>query len=123
MQDEIVDKLAYLEKRKHRMRKWFYAREPQAIGKVLGQVVINNRYASSESNAALEQAWASVVGPAVAARTQPTGIQRGKFEVTVAHSAIAQELSFDAGRIVKKLAEAFPETRITGLRYRVGTIG
>lgn len=105
------------------MRRWFHAREPQAIGKILGQVIINNRYATSESNAVLEDAWAKVVDPAIAARTKPTGINRGKFEVTVAHSAIAQELSFDAVRITKQLQEAFPKTKINGVRYRVGTIG
>ncbi len=122
MQNDTADKLAYLTKRNERLRRWFYAREPQAIGKILGQVVINNRYASSGSNAALEEVWAKVVGQAIAARSQPTGIKRGQFEVTVAHSAIVQELSFDAARITKQLQEAFPETRITGVRYRAGTI-
>jgi hypothetical protein len=123
MTDEITEKLSYLATRNERMRRWFHAREPQPIGKVLGQVVINNRYASSESNAALEQAWAKIVGQAVAARSRPSGVKRGQFEVTVAHSAIAQELSFDSGRITRQLQQAFPEARITGVRYRVGTIG
>lgn len=122
MQEETAEKMAYLTRRSERRRRWFHAHEPQAIGKVLGQVLLNNRYASTETNAALVDAWASVVGNAIAKRSQPTGVRRGKFEVTVAHSAIAQELSFDERRLVRGLQQALPETKITGMRYRVGTI-
>lgn len=123
MDEEAQSKLAYVAKRSERQRKRFYALEPKAIGQVLARVVINNRYAAGESNAALADAWADIVGQAFAARTQPTGIKRGKFEVMVAHSAITQELTLDGPRILTALQKAFPETKITGLRYRVGTIG
>lgn len=123
MDEETESKLQYVAKRCERQRKRFYALEPKAIGQVLARVVINNRYAAGESNTALADAWADIVGQAFAARTQPTGIKRGKFEVMVAHSAITQELTLDGPRILAALQKAFPETKITGLRYRVGTIG
>ncbi|QDU53825.1 hypothetical protein Pan181_00030 [Aeoliella mucimassa] len=123
MQDETTEKLDYLMRRADWQRKRFYAREPQALGKVLAQVVIQNRYACNDANVALVEAWERVVGNQFAKRSRPTGIKRGKFEVTVAHSAIAQELSFDQIRIVKQLQQAIPEAKITGLRFRVGPIG
>ncbi|MCO6043145.1 DUF721 domain-containing protein [Aeoliella sp. ICT_H6.2] len=122
-EEELAQKLSYQMRRNDVQRRRFYGHEPQAIGKVLAKVVINNRYACGESNAALEEAWAKIVGQAFAARSQPTGIKRGKFEVTVAHSAISQELTFDQRRIVSELQKSFPEIKITGVRYRVGTIG
>ena len=123
MDKETVDKLAYQTKRTDRERRRFYAREPQSLGKVLATVMIKNRYASNESNSALAEVWAKIVGQAHAARTLPTGVRRGKFEVTVAHSAIAQELSFDSRRILAALQQQIPEAKITEIRYRVGTIG
>lgn len=120
---ETVRKLAYQTKRTERERRRFYAREPQSLGKVLATVMIKNRYASSSSNAALAEVWEKIVGQAHAARTLPTAVRRGKLEVTVAHSAIAQELSFDSRRIVAALQKHLPEARITDVKYRVGTIG
>ena len=122
MEDETNKKLDYLMRQNDRHRRGFYFREPQSIGKVLAQVVIKNRYACNDSNAALTEAWKKIVGQPFGDRSQPTGIKRGKFEVTVAHSAIVQELSFDQTRIVRELQKAFPETKITGVRYRVGTL-
>ncbi len=123
MQDETAEKIAQLAKRHDRQCRRFHARQPQPIGKILAQVVINNRYATNQTNAALEETWSTIVGPIMAGRTKPTGVNRGMVEVTVAHSAIAQELSFDAGRITRELQQALKETKITGVRYRVGTIG
>lgn len=121
--EETAEKMAYLTRRSERRRRWFHAHEPQPIGKVLGQVLINNRYASTEANTALADAWTAVVGQAIAKRSQPTGVRRGNFEVTVAHSAIAQELSFDQPRLVRGLQEKLPEVKITNVRFRIGTIG
>ena len=123
MDEETESKLGYVARRSARQRSAFYAREPKAIGQVLARVVINNRYAAGQTNAALAEAWAEIVGQAFAARTQPTGVKRGKFEVIVAHSALTQELTLDGPRILAALQKAFPETKITGLRYRVGTVG
>lgn len=122
MHEETAERLAELARRVDRQQRRFYARQPQAIGKVLAQVVINQRYACTEANAALEAAWTGAVGQALAARCQPTGIHRGKFEVTVAHSAIAQELSFDTARILQRLRQELPEANLTGVRYRVGVV-
>lgn len=120
---ETASKLAYQTKRTERERRRFYAREPQSLGKVLATVMIKNRYASSNSNAALTEVWEKIVGQAHAARTLPVVVRRGKLEVTVAHSAIAQELSFDSRRIIAALQQQLPEAKITDVRYRVGTIG
>jgi predicted nucleic acid-binding Zn ribbon protein len=120
---ETADKLAYQTKRTERERRRFYAREPQSLGKVLATVMIKNRYASNSSNAALAEVWEKIVGQAHAARTLPVAVRRGKLEVTVAHSAISQELSFDSRRIIAALQQQLPEAKITDVRYRVGTIG
>lgn len=123
MQDETAEKLADITKRSEKQRRWFHARQPQAIGKVMGQLVIQNRYACNEANDQLDQIWATAVGnEKIAARCQATGLKRGKLEVTVAHSAIAQELSMDSARILQRLRAELPETTLLGVKYRVGVI-
>lgn len=123
MQDETAEKLADITKRSETQRRRFYARQPQPIGKVIGQLVIQNRYACSETNDQLNQVWAAAVGDEqMAARCQATAIKRGKLEVTVAHAAIAQELSMNASAILRRLRAELPETNIAGVKYRVGVI-
>ncbi len=122
MQPETAEQLAYLTKRSKAQRRWFHARQPQPIGKVMGQLMLTRRYARGETNTEYERVWNEAVGENMAARSRPTGIRRGKLEVTVAHPALVQELTFDQGRIVRLLSEALPEAKIDGVKYRVGKI-
>lgn len=120
--DEITQKMNDLAARCEKQRKRFHARQPRTIGQVLGTLVMKNRYACVETGEQLARVWAEVVSPATALRTQPLGVKRGKFEVIVAHSALAQELSFERQRLLKALRAALPETKINDVKFRVGKI-
>ncbi len=50
--------------------------------------------------------WEEVVGRTVAARAWPSKLQHGKLFVTVSHPAVAQELQFLKGRLVRSLNQA-----------------
>ncbi|MGI9455294.1 MAG: DUF721 domain-containing protein [Aeoliella sp.] len=122
MQQETAEKLAYLAKRSAAQQRRFHARLPQTIGKVIGQLVMSKGYACGKTDAQFDSAWAEVVTPEIAAKSKPTGVRRGKLEVTVAHSALMQELSFDQRRIATALRTALPEAKITGVKFSVGKI-
>jgi predicted nucleic acid-binding Zn ribbon protein len=120
--DEVQQKLNDLAARSDKQQKWFYARQPRAIGSVLASVVLKKRYACVETGEQLRRVWNELVSPATAARTEPVGVKRGKFEIVVAHSALAQELSFEKVRLLAGLRTALPDTKIDDLRFRVGSV-
>ncbi len=120
--DDIEQKLSDLTKRTERQQKRFYAQQPRSIGSVLSTVVLNKRYACVEANEQIKRVWAELVGPETAARSQAIGVKRGQFEIVVAHSALAQQLSFQKLKLLAGLRTALPEIKIDGLKFKVGTI-
>ena len=122
MDENIEQRMTDLVARTGRQQKRFYARQPRTIGNVLASVVLKKRYACVESSEQLRRVWNELVSPATAARTEPLGVKRGKFEVVVAHSALAQELSFEKVRLLAGLRAALPDTPIDDLKFRVGKI-
>lgn len=120
--DETDRRLSDLAARQERQQKRFYGRQPRAIGNVLASVVLKKRYACVETSEQLGRVWAELVSPATAARTRPMGVKRGKFEIVVAHSALAQELSFEKVRLLAGLRAALPDTKIDDLRFQVGSV-
>ena len=121
-QDLVDQKLNDLTDRSARQQKRFYARQPRSIGNVLSSVVLSKRYACVETSQQLEQVWAELVGPATAARSRAVGVKRGQFEIVVAHSALAQKLSFERLKLLAGLRAALPDTKINGLKFKVGVI-
>lgn len=121
-QDEIERKLADLTARSERQQRRFHARQPRAIGNVLSALVLKKRYACVESNEQLARVWSELVGPDLSSRSRAIGVKRGQFEIMVAHSALAQQLSFTRLKLLAGLRAALPEIKIDDLRFRVGTI-
>ncbi len=69
--------------------------------------------------------WRAAVGPRIADRARPIGLERGVLIVKVATSVWANELSMLAPDIIAKLKQAeegAPAVSITSLRFRVGPI-
>lgn len=120
--DETAEKLEYLAQRAKKQQSRFYARQPKTVGKVLARLVMKNRYACVESGEGLAEVWRKIVDGLVAERTQAVGVNRGKFEVVVAHSTLVQELSFDKPRLLAALRQALPEVKIDDLKFKVGRI-
>jgi predicted nucleic acid-binding Zn ribbon protein len=122
VEEDIEQKLSDLVSRGERQQKRFYARQPRSIASVLSTVVLSKRYACVETSEQLERIWSELVGAEVAARSRPLGVKRGQFEIVVAHSALAQQLSFQKVKLLAALRAALPETKIEGLRFKVGSI-
>ncbi len=111
-----------LTQRNERQRNWFRARQPKAISDVVAQLFAKRGYAARKSNEQLADVWRQVAGEPLAKFSQAIAIRRGQLEVVVANSLMLQEIDFEKTRIVAALSAAIPETNITGLRLRVGTL-
>ena len=77
-------------------------------------------YGQIKSAEKLTAAWNEVAGR-MARRSRPGNLRRGVLEITVASSAVMQELVFQKKTLLKKLA-AHSGLNIKDLRFRVGSV-
>ena len=97
-------------------------RGPQSMGAILTELMARGGFARIQSTAALEAAWQEAAGEALGEHTRAGTIRRGKLEITVANSTVAQELTFRKPAILETLRKALAEETIRDLRIRVGPI-
>ncbi len=76
-------------------------------------------YGQTEARSQLEQQWSEIVGPELAAMTQPGNHARGVLSVYAESSIALQELNFQKQHVIKRLAEALPQLHIRDLRMRI----
>lgn len=77
-------------------------------------------YARERSTQELGDAWAAAVGELMAQHSRVGSLRQGRLEVTVTHSAVVQELTFQKTAILAQLHERLPREYIADLRFRVG---
>jgi predicted nucleic acid-binding Zn ribbon protein len=97
-------------------------RGPEKIGDILAQLMARRGFARVQGAAACEAAWREAAGDAIARHTRVGPCRRGKLEITVAHSALVQELQFQKASLVATLGRLLPDENIKDLRFRVGAI-
>jgi predicted nucleic acid-binding Zn ribbon protein len=96
--------------------------QPRQIGDVLAQLIARRGYAREQSTAAVEEAWREAAGGEIAAISRAGSVRRGTLEVLVPNNLLAQELGFQRDQLIAKLQKLSPETKITKLRFRIGSI-
>jgi predicted nucleic acid-binding Zn ribbon protein len=69
--------------------------------------------------AALQSAWAEVVGEQIAAVTSPVSERSGEATVSCSDSVWAQELDLMQGQLLQRLQERLGERAPRTLRFRV----
>jgi len=69
--------------------------------------------------AALQAAWAEVVGEQIAAATSPVSERSGEAIVSCSDSVWAQELDLMQGQLLERLQERLGERAPRSLRFRV----
>jgi predicted nucleic acid-binding Zn ribbon protein len=72
--------------------------------------------------AAVQAAWASVVGSAIAAHATPAGERGGVLDVVCDESVWAAELELMGPDLVQRLGAALGSRAITSLRCRTGPL-
>jgi len=97
-------------------------RGPQSMSAILAELMARRGFARIQSTASLEAAWQEAAGEALGGHTRTGAIRRGKLEVTVANSTVAQELTFRKPALLETLRKALPDETIRDLRFRVGPI-
>ncbi len=97
-------------------------RGPQRMSMVLAELMARKGFARIQGASALEAAWADAAGEFVAAHSRATAVRRGKLEVLVANSTLAQELTFRKAELLESLRKALPNEKIGDLRFRVGPV-
>ena len=95
----------------------------KAAGKWISQIVARNGIAAVQASQELESAWHEIVGEALARRTRIGAVRRGVCEVTVEHSSLLQQISFQQRELVRKLQQRKPHFGILSLKLRVGPVG
>jgi predicted nucleic acid-binding Zn ribbon protein len=75
----------------------------QALNQVLGNLQGHYKHQEQKQLPQVLRSWPEVVGPIVAAQTQPLSLQRGVLKVATSSSAWAQNLVFERQRILDKL--------------------
>jgi len=71
--------------------------------------------------AAVQAAWAAVVGAAIAGHAMPVAARRGVLEVVCDEAVWAAELELMGPDLVDRLEQAMGRRAITSLRCRTGT--
>jgi predicted nucleic acid-binding Zn ribbon protein len=114
-QDRELDELkAELQRRRK------YVREAKKMSDIVSGLMAKRGYGQIKSAEKLAEAWKAVAGR-MARRSRPGNLRRGVLEITVASSAVMQELVFQKKTLLKKLA-AHSGLNIKDLRFRVGSV-
>ena len=98
-------------------------RGPRALGDVLGSLFAARGYSRMRGVGELEAAWDEAVGEPARGQTRVGGVRHGVLSVTVAHSALLEELAaFRKPALLAALRRDAPGTTVHDIRFRVGPI-
>ena len=96
----------------------------RALSDILGELFVVRGYGRLRARQELESAWNAAVGEATRCQTQLGEVRRGVLSVTVAHSALLEELAaFHKPELLAALRSHAPATLIHDIRFRVGAVG
>ncbi len=98
-------------------------RGPKAVSDILAELFAAKGLARLGAAKALEDAWNAAVGEPRCKLTKLGEVRRGILNVTVAHSALLEELAaFEKSRLLKALRQSVPDLSVLDIRFRVGPI-
>ena len=97
---------------------------PERLAEVLSRLFTSRGWGHRQDRVRLEVAWRQAVGEAAAAKTESGALRRGVLEVVVFEAVLFQELAgYQKRRILESLQKALGKTRVTDVRFRLGTRG
>ncbi len=98
-------------------------RGPRPLSDVLGELFTIRGYSRLQARRELEEAWNVAVGESTCRQTRVGELRRGVLNVTVAHSALLEELAaFRKPALMAALRAKAPSSAIHDIRFRVGAI-
>jgi predicted nucleic acid-binding Zn ribbon protein len=98
-------------------------RGPRTLSEILGELFAVRGYGRLHARHELEAAWNTAVGEPYCRQTRLGEVRRGVLSVTVAHSALLEELAaFRKPALLAALRSSVPATTIRDIRFRIGVI-
>jgi hypothetical protein len=96
---------------------------PQSLSDILGELIVARGYSRVHARRVLENAWNTAVGKPRCYQTQIGEVRHGVLDITVAHSALLEELvAFRKAALVAFLRSGALGTAIKDIRFRVGSV-
>ena len=96
---------------------------PKALSDILGDLFASRGFGRLKALKELEDAWNGAVGEPSCRKTKLGEVRHGILNVTVAHSALLEELSaFQKPTLLAALRKNAPGTVIHDIRFRVGPV-
>jgi predicted nucleic acid-binding Zn ribbon protein len=98
-------------------------RGPKPLNDILGELFAARGFGRLRARKELEDAWNAAVGEPASRQTRLGEVRRGVLNVTVAHSALLEELAaFRKPELLAALRETADGTVIHDIRFRVGSL-
>lgn len=92
-------------------------REPRGIDDVLVNLTRSMGWESPLAKSELLVAWPELIGPEVAAHTEPTSVEDGLLTVRCDSTAWAQQLRSMRNAVLERIAERHPAAGIESVRF------
>jgi predicted nucleic acid-binding Zn ribbon protein len=96
---------------------------PRPLSEILSELFTARGYGKVLATSELEEAWKLAVGEPASQFTQVGAVRRGVLNVTVAHSALLEELAaFHKPALLAALQQHAPGSVIRDIRFRIGPV-
>jgi predicted nucleic acid-binding Zn ribbon protein len=95
---------------------------PQKIADILSRLITQRGYARMQGATVEREIWAEAVGPQIAALSRPGELKRGVLDVYVTSNILIQELGYQKLTLLASLQAKLPQHKITGLKFKVGSL-
>ena len=96
------------------------AGQPQLVGDLLGRFLDRNGLTERVEQASVLPRWGELVGPQIAAVTEPQRVSDGTLIVAVRSSAWMMELSLMKGELLRRINAGRREGRIRQIVFVMG---
>ncbi len=98
-------------------------RGPKPLADILGELFAARGFSRLQARKELEDAWNAAVGDPAWRQTKLGEVKRGVLQVTVAHSALLEELAaFRKSELLAAIRERVSGTVVHDIRFRVGPL-
>lgn len=93
-------------------------RDPKGLDDVLNQLTEQLGWRAPLAKSDLLEDWPEIVGPDIAARTQPLGIDESVLTILCESTAWATQLRLMRTEVLTKVLQAHPESGVTAIRFQ-----